>query len=106
MNIAKPKSLKPERIQFYFLELMGWSLIMDWNPETRQDEPTGFWTAFELVDFREACELVAEMAASFLSTELGVPQGESLENHASYLSSWLSTWRKEKILSCPRLMQA
>ena len=34
-------------------------------------------------------ELVAEISASFLSTELGVPQGESLENHASYLKSWL-----------------
>lgn len=34
-------------------------------------------------------ELVAEMAASFLSTELGVPQAESLENHAAYLKSWL-----------------
>ena len=41
----------------------------------------------------EACyamnELVAEMAASFLSTELGVPQGESFENHAAYIKSWL-----------------
>ena len=36
-------------------------------------------------------ELVAEMASSFLSTELGVPQGEELENHASYLSSWLES---------------
>jgi len=35
-------------------------------------------------------ELVAEMSASFLSTELGVPQGESLENHAAYIKSWLA----------------
>jgi antirestriction protein ArdC len=35
-------------------------------------------------------ELVAEMAASFLSTELGVPQGESFENHAAYLKTWLA----------------
>jgi len=34
-------------------------------------------------------ELVAEMSASFVSAELGVPQGESLENHAAYLKSWL-----------------
>ena len=34
-------------------------------------------------------ELCAEMAASFLSTELGVPQGEDLANHAAYLQSWL-----------------
>lgn len=32
-------------------------------------------------------ELVAEMAASFLSTELGVPQ--SLDNDAAHLNSWL-----------------
>jgi antirestriction protein ArdC len=38
-------------------------------------------------------ELIAEMAASFLSTEIGVPQGESLENHASYLSSWLEAMK-------------
>lgn len=34
-------------------------------------------------------ELVAEIASSFLATELGVPQGESLDNHASYLKHWL-----------------
>lgn len=38
-------------------------------------------------------ELVAEMAASFLSTELGVPQAESLENHAAYLKSWLESMK-------------
>jgi antirestriction protein ArdC len=40
-------------------------------------------------------ELVAEMAASFLSTGLGVPQGESLENHASYLKSWLKEMKDD-----------
>jgi antirestriction protein ArdC len=34
-------------------------------------------------------ELCAEMAAAFLATELGVPQGEDLANHAAYLQSWL-----------------
>ena len=38
-------------------------------------------------------ELVAEMSASFLATELGVPQGESLENHAAYLRNWLHAMR-------------
>lgn len=38
-------------------------------------------------------ELVAEMSASFLATELGVPQGESLENHAAYLRSWLEAMK-------------
>jgi antirestriction protein ArdC len=36
------------------------------------------------------CELVAEMASSFLATELGVPQGETLDNHAAYIRSWLA----------------
>lgn len=35
-------------------------------------------------------ELVAELSASMLSAELGVPQGETLENHAGYLKSWLT----------------
>lgn len=38
-------------------------------------------------------ELVAEIASSFLSTELSVPQGESLENHASYLKHWLEAMK-------------
>ena len=40
-------------------------------------------------------ELVAEMAASFLATELGVPQAESLENHAAYLQSWLKEMKDD-----------
>ncbi len=34
-------------------------------------------------------ELIAEMASCFLATELGIPQGETLENHAAYIGSWL-----------------
>jgi antirestriction protein ArdC len=34
-------------------------------------------------------ELVAELASSYLSQELGVPQGESIENHAAYIKIWL-----------------
>ena len=41
------------------------------------------------------CELVAEMSASFLATELGVPQGESVENHAAYLKSWLKNMKND-----------
>ena len=40
-------------------------------------------------------ELVAELAASMLSAELGVPQGESLENHVAYLQSWLQALRSD-----------
>ena len=38
-------------------------------------------------------ELAAEIAASFMAAELGVPQGESLENHAAYLASWLEAMK-------------
>lgn len=38
-------------------------------------------------------ELVAEMSSSFLATELGVPQAESLDNHAAYLKHWLNAMR-------------
>jgi len=38
-------------------------------------------------------ELIAEMGACFLATELGVPNGEPLENHAAYVKSWLSAMK-------------
>jgi antirestriction protein ArdC len=38
-------------------------------------------------------ELIAEMAACFLAAELGVPNGEGLANHASYVKSWLDAMR-------------
>ena len=40
-------------------------------------------------------ELAAEIAASFLSTELGIPQSETLENHAAYLQSWLAAMKND-----------
>ncbi|MGP9666713.1 ArdC family protein [Psychrobacter sp. AOP31-A1-22] len=40
-------------------------------------------------------ELVAELSAAFLSTELGYIQ-ETLEFHASYLNSWAEVLRKDK----------
>lgn len=38
-------------------------------------------------------ELVAEMAGCFLASELGVPQGEDLANHAAYLKNWLDAMK-------------
>lgn len=38
-------------------------------------------------------ELVAEIAACFTASEIGVPHGEGLENHASYVKSWLDQMR-------------
>lgn len=40
-------------------------------------------------------ELVAEIAASFVSTELGLPQAADLENRAAYLQSWLKHMRND-----------
>jgi antirestriction protein ArdC len=38
-------------------------------------------------------ELIAEMSSCFVSAELDIPNGESLENHAAYLKSWLEGMR-------------
>ena len=35
------------------------------------------------------CELVAEIASCFTASEIGIPHGEGLENHASYVKNWL-----------------
>jgi len=40
-------------------------------------------------------ELVAEMGACFLAAELGVPNGECLDNHAAYLKSWLEAMKAD-----------
>lgn len=39
------------------------------------------------------CELVAEMASCFVASEIGIPNGEGLENHAAYVKSWLEQMR-------------
>ena len=50
----------------------------------------------------EMNELVAEIAASFLSSELGIPQGESLENHAAYVrTGWRQCGAIRLIFSVP-----
>jgi antirestriction protein ArdC len=38
-------------------------------------------------------ELIAEMSGCFLASELGVPQGEDLANHAAYLKNWLDAMK-------------
>lgn len=43
----------------------------------------------------EASELVAELAATFLSSELGIPQPEGLGNHAAYLQAWLNQMKED-----------
>jgi antirestriction protein ArdC len=62
-------------------ELAHWSEIRTgWN-HAKQGYPLG--------------ELAAEIASCYLATELGVPQGEGLENHVSYLKSWLENMRND-----------
>lgn len=38
-------------------------------------------------------ELRAEIAACFVAQEIGIPNGEGLENHAAYLQGWLRAMR-------------
>ena len=42
-----------------------------------------------------AGELVAELAACMIASELRIPQGECLENHAAYLGSWLRAMKAD-----------
>jgi antirestriction protein ArdC len=41
-------------------------------------------------------ELAAEIASCYVSTELGIPQGEGLGNHAAYLRSWLDAMKGDR----------
>ena len=40
-------------------------------------------------------ELIAEMGSCFLATELGIPNAETLPNHASYLEHWLQAMEND-----------
>lgn len=40
-------------------------------------------------------ELIAEMASCFLAAELGIPNTEPLENHASYIKNWLQAMKND-----------
>ena len=80
----------PDRSQFPNLghyyetalhELAHWSEVrLDWDHKDR-----GYALG----------ELVAEIASCFVSQELGVPQGESLENHAAYLKAWIKEMKSD-----------
>jgi len=41
-------------------------------------------------------ELAAEIASCYVAAELGIPQGEGLGNHASYLRHWLSGMKDDR----------
>ena len=40
-------------------------------------------------------ELIAEIASCYLAAELGVPNGEPLDNHAAYLKCWLEDMQND-----------
>ena len=40
-------------------------------------------------------ELVAELSSTYLTAELGVPNGDHLENHAAYVKSWLESMKND-----------
>jgi antirestriction protein ArdC len=70
-----------EYYESVFHELCHWSESrLNWN---RKDE--GYAMG----------ELIAEMGSCFLATELGIPTGETLPNHASYLQSWLKAMQND-----------
>lgn len=41
------------------------------------------------------CELVAEISSCYLTTELGIPNGENIENHHAYLKHWLDAMKAD-----------
>ncbi len=41
-------------------------------------------------------ELAAEIASCYVSTELGIPQGETLGNHVAYLKDWLDALKGDR----------
>ena len=41
-------------------------------------------------------ELVAELGSAFLNCHLGLTEESSIENHASYIDSWLTVLKKDK----------
>ena len=58
----------------------------------------GHWTEPRLDWDRKAHgyamgELVAELTACYVASELDIPNGESVENHAAYLKCWLEGMR-------------
>ena len=54
--------MKPERTQDRFKRLEGWELIPKGSQNlTGEEEPKALWTAFELADHQEACEMVPEL---------------------------------------------
>lgn len=54
--------MKPERIQDRFVILDGWELLTERHSRAFGEErPKAIWTAFELADHYEACELVPEL---------------------------------------------
>ncbi len=79
-----PLTLKAERVQFYFEMLVGWILLKGWNPETRQDEPYGIWTVFEMEDHLDACELVATLG--HLADNWGATPAIDVRKNLVYLS--------------------
>lgn len=54
--------MKIERVQYRFGKLDGWVLAKEASPTIVGEEvPKAIWTAFEMADHLEACELVAHI---------------------------------------------
>ena len=58
-------------------------------------EPRLNWTRTNTDTSYAMGELIAEMGSCFLATELGIPNAETLPNHASYLQNWLKAMQND-----------
>ena len=53
--------MKAERVQFRYSFLEGWVLVADTSQGLAPSEKPHIWTAYELADHLEACEMVPEI---------------------------------------------
>jgi antirestriction protein ArdC len=58
-------------------------------------EPRLNWNRKDSQNSYALGELIAEMGSCFLATELGIPNAETLPNHASYLEHWLKAMQND-----------
>ena len=61
-EVTKEEGLKAERVQYRYSFLYGWVLVDERGQGVFEGKEKPFiWTAYELADHLEACELVAQI---------------------------------------------
>lgn len=81
--IQMPHRRQFERIECYYETLFHEAIHMTEHP-TRLN-----WERARPENSYAMGELIAELGCCFLAGELGLPTGEGLQNHASYLNHWV-----------------